>query len=131
MRSFITQKNIPLNNGLTIFNRKYQQKHYKKNITRCYSMTTKSELTPDEIHRITKITIQEAASAVIGDSEEEKKQWCVKRLTQLLETFDSFIPVVGMFLDNPLIDDLEKNAIEFLVEWGWDKFSTSSPKEEK
>lgn len=33
-----------------------------------------------------------------------------------------------MFLDNPISDDLEEKAIEFLVECGWDKFSTFSTK---
>lgn len=98
----------------------------KKHITRCFNVADdKPKLTTDELYGMIKTTIHDATDIVVGDTEKEKKAWCVRRLYKLLESFDNFIPVVGMYLDNPIADDLEEKAIEILVDWGWDKFHSN------
>lgn len=95
----------------------------KKHIIKCYGANdNKPKLTTDELYGMIKTTIHDATDIVVGDTEKEKKAWCVRRLYKLLESFDNFIPVVGMYLDNPIADDLEEKAIKILVDWGWDMF---------
>jgi hypothetical protein len=85
--------------------------------------TTKEELTADKLQEITKSTVKESTSFFSpGDSEEEQKAWCIRRLTQTLETFDNFVPVIGIFLDNPIVDGMEEDAVHLLFDWGWDTF---------
>jgi hypothetical protein len=82
-----------------------------------------TELTPDKLNELTKQTVNNASVIFTPeDSDETKKVWCAKRLTQILETFDNFVPVVGIFLDNPIADGVEEDAIHLLVDWGWDRF---------
>jgi hypothetical protein len=79
-----------------------------------------TELTPELLQEYTKSTVVESMQDFIpGSDSNSKKQWCIKRLTQLLETFDNYIPVIGVLLDNPIADDFEHYAIEKLVEWAW------------
>lgn len=85
----------------------------------------KQDLDIETLHDLAKHTVIKASSDFIpGAKEEDKKEWCVKRLSQLLETFDNTIPVVGVFLDNPIVDDLEEQGVRLVVEWAWDKYTT-------
>ena len=82
-------------------------------------------LTFEDLTNIAKDAIEAAESIILGDSVAEKKSWCVKRITKVLETFDNYIPVIGAILENPIADDLEENAVKFLVDWAWQLFGKS------
>lgn len=78
------------------------------------------KLTTEKLREHVDATIAESMQTYIpGGDTASKKAWCVKRLTQILETFDNYIPVIGMFMDNPIMDDLEAAAIQKLVDWAW------------
>lgn len=79
-------------------------------------------ITIEEIQTLAKHTVLQE---IPGETVEEKKAFCVKQLTQLLETYDCFIPVIGQFLENPLSDEFEKKAVELLVDWAWEHFGNS------
>jgi hypothetical protein len=82
-------------------------------------------------HPLSAEQLQETANEVMeacekllpGKTKEEKKQWCIGRLRQMLEAFDNYVPVIGLFLDNPVVDDLEAQAIELFVDWMWNKIN--------
>jgi hypothetical protein len=116
----------------TNFHRNFQYSYHNakliprvKNVNKCYNsgnMSNNQELTVDKLHELTKETVESATTYVPGRSELEKKEWCVKRLSQVLETFDNYIPVIGIFLDNPIADDFEEQMVRLLVDWGWAKY---------
>lgn len=87
------------------------------------------ELTTSDLHALTKKAVLEGASDIfLGRTVAQKKEWCVKRLTEVLEMFDNYLPVIGIFLDNPIADDIQKKGVEMLIDWGWDKFvETTEP----
>jgi hypothetical protein len=78
-------------------------------------------ITVEEIQTLAKHTVLQD---IPGETVEDKKAFCVKHLTQLLETYDCFIPVIGTFLENPISDEFEKKAVELLVDWAWEHFGT-------
>jgi hypothetical protein len=80
-----------------------------------------SETNQQQVTQIVNNVIKECLKLVPGGTDEDKKKWCVKRVTELLEAFDNAIPVIGILLDNPLIDQWESKAIEMLVGWAWDR----------
>jgi hypothetical protein len=79
-------------------------------------------ITVEEIQTLAKHTVLQD---IPGETVEEKKAFCVKHLTQLLETYDCFIPVIGTFLENPISDEFERKAVELLVDWAWEHFGNS------
>lgn len=90
------------------------------------------QLTSSTLEELTKTTVMDSMSdIVLGRTEVEKKEWCVKRLTELLEVFDNYIPVVGLFLDNPIADNIQKHGVELLVDWAWEKFVVEEDAQEK
>lgn len=99
--------------------KKYILRHSKA------GMAGSNRLTQDKLQELVQETVQTSVNSIPGTSEEQKREWCVNRLTQLLETFDNYTPVIGMFLDNPIADDLEKQAVKLLVDWAWDNFKNS------
>lgn len=90
-------------------------------------------LNQDKLEELTVNTIKESwTDNIPGKTETEKKEWCIRKLNLLFETFDNFIPVVGVFLDNPFVDDLQTDAVRLLVEKLWISNSpTSSNIDEK
>lgn len=102
-KSYKIKKNIIIKNM-------YNEEYYMKN----------NILDNDKLEKLTKETIKESwIDNVPGNTEKEKKEWCIKKLNLLLETFDNFIPVIGAFLDNPFVDDLQSDAIRLLVDKFW------------
>lgn len=92
-------------------------------------MSSNKNLSHEDLNDIVKTTISQSFDLITGSCEESRKEWCVEKLTQVLETFDNAIPVIGIFLDNPIVDNLEKNSVRALVEWGWTQFySNTHPK---
>jgi hypothetical protein len=85
-------------------------------------MSSQRSLNEADMIEMTKDTLQKAEFMIPGENVEKKKEWCVTRLSQLFEMFDNYIPVIGIFLDNPIVDDLEKQGIRLLVDWGWSQF---------
>jgi len=79
-------------------------------------------LTFEQIEEIAMEAISTCHTFVPGKSEKDKKEWCEQRIISALEAFDNFIPVIGAFLDNPIVDNIEAHAISMLVEWAWGKF---------
>lgn len=83
-------------------------------------------MTPEKLEEYTKVTILESLQTYIpGGDTVSRKRWCIKQLTQILETFDNHIPVIGGYMDNPIVDDLQATAIENLVERLWPTDKTS------
>ena len=58
-----------------------------------------------------------------GKTDEEKKLWCEGRLSAILESVDDLIPIIGKFMDTPLVDAIEAKGIKMLVEWAWENYS--------
>ncbi|WP_034340101.1 hypothetical protein [Deinococcus misasensis] len=50
---------------------------------------------------------------------EDKKKIACDFLTEKLEMLDDKIPVLGAFLDFPIVDRLQRWAVEQAVEWAW------------
>lgn len=77
------------------------------------------------------LTIKEQAFEAIrlchimmpGKTDEEKKLWCEGRLSALLESVDDLIPVIGKFMDSPIVDAIEAKAIKLLVDWAWSRYN--------
>ncbi len=65
--------------------------------------------------------MEESFELVPGDNDEHKKNWCANRLTDILESLDNLVPVIGVILDISSIDKLEKQAIHLLVNWAYDR----------
>lgn len=80
-----------------------------------------SQTNKEEVHDIVNNVIRECIKLIPGATEDEQRNWCVKRVTNILETFDNAIPVIGVLLDNPIVDDWEQQAIMLLVKWAWDR----------
>lgn len=57
----------------------------------------------------------------MGKTGPEKKAWVVKNALKVIEVFDNRLPVVGAFLDLPLVDHLEAWAVQQVVEFCWAK----------
>ncbi|MFC5846754.1 hypothetical protein [Deinococcus petrolearius] len=49
----------------------------------------------------------------------EKAAWAEKWLLAAVEEYDNKIPVLGQFMDLPLIDRLEAAAVRAAVAWGY------------
>lgn len=79
-------------------------------------------LSPEVIQETLKDIIDKVETVVPGKSEIDKKTWCAKRIHEFLEMFDNYVPIVGMLLDNPIVDDLQAQAVYLLVDWAWEKF---------
>jgi hypothetical protein len=109
--------------------------YVRSNRIHSINFKNKGSLTVEELKEITKDTVLESTKDMTdfipGDCTYSKKEWCVKRLTQVLETFDNYIPVVGMFLDNPIVDDLEEQGVRLLVDWAWNQYIDKDPPEPK
>lgn len=88
-------------------------------------------LTYDEIMDSAKDVIQKCHVLLPGKSNVEKKNWCVKKLTEVLEVFDNYVPIIGALLDIAIVDDLEKQAVSLLVDWVWEKFVEQEEESEK
>ncbi len=54
-----------------------------------------------------------------GASGAEKKAWAKSHLLEVIEKFDDRAPVIGAFLDLPVVDGLEKSAVDVAVEKGY------------
>lgn len=57
---------------------------------------------------------------VVGTSEAKQKAWCIKRLRETVESFDTLIPIIGPIMDIPIVDDMEQNILEHFVDWAWE-----------
>jgi hypothetical protein len=79
-------------------------------------------LSQDQIKETLQDVLDTCEKILPGKTDREKKAWCVRRVREALEMFDNYIPLIGMFLDNPVVDDLEAQAVNLLVDWAWDKF---------
>jgi hypothetical protein len=63
--------------------------------------------------------LQTCVHATPGKSVDEKKSWCVRLLMQLLNQIEGFIPAIRTIVNNPIIDNIEENAIKHLVDWSF------------
>jgi hypothetical protein len=55
--------------------------------------------------------------------DEREKQWCKAQLTAFIEAIDDTLPVIGKAMDLPIVDALEKRAVDILVEAIWPSLS--------
>lgn len=76
-------------------------------------------LTVDGLKAAAKLAAQLAAKALPGASGTEKAANAEKWLLQAVEEYDNKIPVLGMFMDLPIIDRLEAAAVRAAVAWGY------------
>lgn len=65
-----------------------------------------------------------AESRLPGATDEEKKQWCAAELLKAVELYDNRLPVIGDLLDIPISDNIEKWAVNYLVEGAFVKMKT-------
>lgn len=65
-----------------------------------------------------------AESRLPGATDEEKKTWCADQLLKALEVYDNRLPVIGDLLDIPVSDQIEKWAVNYLVEGAFVKMKT-------
>ncbi|WP_288403805.1 hypothetical protein [uncultured Deinococcus sp.] len=79
----------------------------------------KSKLTPQLLEDLAKRLVTYAEKNLPGASSVEKKAYCVEQALIVLEAFDDRVPVLGKWMDLPLVDWLEKWATEQLIEWAW------------
>lgn len=82
-------------------------------------------VTPEALKQKTLNVVNKSFQVVVGKNEQEQKRWCAARLREVLETVDNLIPVVGAFMDLPVVDEAEHRIIEQLVDWGWEEFHKS------
>lgn len=92
---------------------------------------TSHALSNEAIQETLKDVMEKVELFVPGKTQKEKKSWCAKRIRDFLEMFDNYIPIVGMFLDNPIVDDLETQAVNLLVDWAWDRFHDETTSKDK
>lgn len=88
-------------------------------------------LSHEEIVESAKDIIQKSKILLPGKTEKDKKNWCIKKLTEAFEVFDNYIPIIGAFLDIPFVDDLEKQAVSLLVDWAWENFVEETDHQDK
>lgn len=88
-------------------------------------MSSNTVLEPEHLKAIVHSTIEKSLHIVPGDCEKEKKEWVVKMLRDVLETVDNYTPVIGVLLDNPMVDGLETQGVKLLVDWAWEQFKSA------
>ena len=79
----------------------------------------KSKLTPQLLEDLAKRLVLYAEEHMPGATGTEKKAYCVEQASTVLEAFDNKIPVLGQWADLPLVDWMEKWAVQQLIEWAW------------
>lgn len=77
------------------------------------------QLSKDGLRTLAKAVVLLAEKRLPGKTGPEKQAWCIDKVTVLTEDFDNKLPVIGAFMDIPLIDCLERWAIKQLIEWAW------------
>lgn len=78
-------------------------------------------LTKEKLFQLLKQVVTQADHIVPGESEDAKKKWVAKRLLELVEVFDNHIPVIGIVMDIPVVDEIEGNIVDQFVGWAWDR----------
>lgn len=75
--------------------------------------------TVEGLKKAAKLAAHAANLALPGASGEEKAASAEKWLLAAVEEYDNKIPVLGMFMDLPIIDRLEAAAVRSAVAWGY------------
>lgn len=73
----------------------------------------------DEVKKLLVGLVKAAESALPGSSGKEKKAWCVDKAITLVEMGDNFIPLIGAWMDLPVVDGFERYIVGLGVEWAW------------
>ena len=50
-----------------------------------------------------------------GSDEQQKQNWCSQEILSGLEKYDNKIPVIGALLDIPILENMERWAVEHMV----------------
>ena len=69
-----------------------------------------------EIFTLVKGLIVEANKQIPGATGPEKRAWVSERLVALVEFVDHMLPLVGKYLDLPVVDNFERYLINVLIE---------------
>lgn len=54
-----------------------------------------------------------------GATGPEKKAWAKKVLLEAIEKYDDRLPVIGLWMDLPIVDALERSGVDWAVERGY------------
>lgn len=60
--------------------------------------------------------VQAANNALPGANGADKKTWVKTQILSALESVDHLIPVLGAWMDLPLFDTLQQQAVDFAVD---------------
>ena len=80
-------------------------------------LESKLDLTLLESLAVMVVTSIEASLA--GKTDDEKKATAVKQCLTVLEAFDNKLPVIGQWMDFPVVDYVEAWAVGVLIDWAW------------
>ena len=97
----------------------------KKNISKNYRIMTNT-IKKESLQEMAINFVRQSMDVIPGGTDNDKKKLISTMLTSELEVIDNFVPVIGSFLDLPIINDMESVAISYLVDWAWKKFHNQS-----
>jgi hypothetical protein len=69
-----------------------------------------------DLQEATRLLVQYAGTYLPGLEGKDKAQWVKQKILELVENYDSLIPVLGQFLDLPLLDTLEHFLLDKLLD---------------
>lgn len=76
-------------------------------------------LSIDGLKRAGAYLAETAEELLPGATGPEKKQWAKENLLKAVEDYDQLLPVIGAWLDLPIVNGLEKAGCDWAVEFGW------------
>jgi hypothetical protein len=73
----------------------------------------------EQIKQTLIVLVKTAETAIPGASGKEKKAWCIDQVVKGVELGDNYIPIIGAWMDLPVIDGFERWLIGLAVEWAY------------
>jgi hypothetical protein len=71
------------------------------------------------VKELLKGLVIEVEKHIPGATGQEKEDWVVTMALSLVEMGDGFIPVIGKWMDLPVVDGVEKYIIQLGVRWAY------------
>jgi hypothetical protein len=76
------------------------------------------------IKELLKGLVVEVEKHIPGATGAEKEAWCVQMALNLVEMGDGFIPVIGKWMDLPVVDGVERYLVQLGVRWAYAAIKT-------
>ena len=70
----------------------------------------------NDLQEAAKILVKYAADFIPEASGKEKMSWVKVKIKEFVENYDTLLPVVGSFLDIPIVDTLEEFLLDKLLD---------------